>query len=183
MKRSFKIAVISGIVAVIIISVALTVHFRLSETERSEIESGTEQNEKESTSQIADEILKSIQNKPESENEQNESNEQTQTTNSISQIEISIMKVDGVYRWSTSSGMNPMLTLHVNMTNPISFTNPTDITHAFVIEQNGTQFLSTKDITPGLSGKISPKPNITGVFEYHCKYHPDTMKGILNVVP
>ena len=45
MKRSFKMAVISGIVAVIIISVALTVHFRLSETERSEIESGTEQNE------------------------------------------------------------------------------------------------------------------------------------------
>ena len=188
MKRSFKIALISGIVAVIIISAALTVHFRLSETERSEVESGTEQNEKESASQIANEIVNSLQNKPESENEQNEgneqneSNEQTQTTNS-SQIEISVMQVDGVYRWSTSSGMNPVLTLHVNMTNPISFTNPTNATHAFVIGQNGKQFLATKDITPGLSGKINPKPDITGVFEYHCKYHPDTMKGILNVVP
>ncbi|MGI0056134.1 MAG: cupredoxin domain-containing protein [Nitrosarchaeum sp.] len=81
------------------------------------------------------------------------------------------------------SGMNPMLTLHVNMKNPIHFTNPTDITHAFVIGQNGTVVLSTKDLTPGLSGKTSIKPTHIGVFEYHCKYHPDTMNGILNVVP
>ncbi|MCI4433654.1 MAG: hypothetical protein JHC41_08700, partial [Nitrosopumilus sp.] len=67
MKRTFKIAIISCIVAVIIISAALTVHFRLSETEKSEIASGAEQNEKESASQVANEIVNSLQNKPNSE--------------------------------------------------------------------------------------------------------------------
>ena len=84
MKRTSKIAIISGIVAVIIISAALTVHFRLSETEKSEIASGAEQNEKESASQVANEIVNSLQNKPESEEnenaEQGENAEQSETT-------------------------------------------------------------------------------------------------------
>ena len=200
MKNSFKIAIIVGIVSIVIIAAAaLTVHSRLSESEKSEIQSGAEQKENETPSQVANEIVNSLQNKPNSESgeqnegsESNENNEQSETTNSTSLIEttnstslieVSAMEVDGVYRWSTSSGMNPVLTLHTNMKNPIHFTNPTDITHAFVIGQNGTTVLSTKDLTPGLSGKISIKPTHIGVFEYHCKYHPDTMKGILNVVP
>jgi heme/copper-type cytochrome/quinol oxidase subunit 2 len=190
MKSSFKIAIIVGIVAVVIIaSTALIVHSRLSVSEQSEIQSGAEQNENETPSQLANEIVNSLQNPPSSESgetnegsESNEINEQTQTS-SLDQIDISIIDFDGIYRWSTPSGINPTITLHANMTNPISFTNPTNTTHAFVIEQNGKQFLSTADITPGLSGKIALKPDITGVFEYHCKYHPDTMKGILNVVP
>lgn len=189
MKRSSKIAIISGIVAVILISVALTVHFRLSETERSEIESGTEQNEKESASQIANEIVNSLQNKPESEeNENAETNENTEQnenapTTIANHIEISVIEVDKTYRWSSTAEINPPITLTVNMGNEIRFTNPTDTKHAFVIGQNGTVVLATKDLGPGLSGKISVKPTKTGVFEYHCKYHSDTMKGILNVEP
>ena len=83
MKRSYKIAIISCIVAVVIITAALTVHFRLSETEKSEIQSGAEQNEKESASQVANEIVNSLQNKPESEQsanaEQSENTEQSET--------------------------------------------------------------------------------------------------------
>ncbi len=171
-----------------IITAALTVHFRLSESEKSEVQSGAEQNEKESPSQVANEILDSLQNKPNSESgeqnegsESNENNEKTETTNSTSQIEISAIKVDGAYRWSTSAGINPVLTLHTNMKNPMHFTNPTDTKHAFIIERNGTAILTTKDLESSLSGNISIKPTKTGVFEYHCKYHPDTMKGILNV--
>jgi len=78
LNRSFKIAIISGIVAVVLISAALAVHFKLSESERSEVESGAEQNEKESASQVANEIINSIQNKPESENEGNEQNEMSE---------------------------------------------------------------------------------------------------------
>ena len=50
-------------------------HIRLSETEKSEVQSGAEQNEKKTPSQVANEIVNSIQNKPESENEGNEQNE------------------------------------------------------------------------------------------------------------
>lgn len=77
------------IVAVAIISIALTVHFRLSETERSEIESGDEKKEKESAGQIANEIVNSLQNKPNS--EQNENKEQTETT-----LQSYVKTIDGV---------------------------------------------------------------------------------------
>ena len=197
MKRTSKIAIISGIVAVVIIAAALTVHFRLSETEKSEVESGAEQKEKESPSQIANEIIQSLQNKPGSEQnktaeqsettEQNENAEQTENTapnTPASHIEISIIEVDNTYRWSASAGINPPITIIVNATNVIQFANPTDIKHAFIISSNGTVVVQSKDIVPGLTaGKLSIKPTRTGVFEYHCKYHPDTMKGILTVEP
>jgi plastocyanin len=192
LKRSFKIAIISGILAVVIIAAALTVHFRLSETEKSEIQSGAEQKEKESASQIANEIVNSLQNKPKSEqNENAETNENTEQTEKTapntpaSHMEISIIEVDNTYRWSTSTGINPPITLTANVANVLQFTNPTDTKHAFIIGgSNGTVVLQSKDIVPGLSaGKLSITPNRTGVFEYHCKYHPDTMKGIVTVEP
>ncbi len=63
MKRSSKIAIISGIAAAVIISaIALTVHFRLSAIE------GNEQNKNETASQIAKEIVGNLTgNKPHSE--------------------------------------------------------------------------------------------------------------------
>jgi hypothetical protein len=55
MKRSSKIAIISGIaVAVIISTIALTVHYRLAAIE------GNEQNKNETASQIAKEIVGNI---------------------------------------------------------------------------------------------------------------------------
>jgi len=179
LNRTSKIAIISGIVAVILISAALTVHFRLSETEKSEIASGAEQNEKESASQVANEIANSLQNKPES----NESGEQSESMSNTSQIEISVKEIDEVYRWSNSNEINPTITLTANVDNAIQFTNPTDTKHAFIIEANGTEPLADFDIGPGSSGKLTLKPTTTGVFEYHCEYHPDTMKGIINVEP
>ena len=195
MNRSSKIAIISGIVAVVLIAAALTVHFRLSETEKSEIQSGSEQNEKESASQVANEIVNSIQNKPESEEnesaepaettKQNENVEQTEITapNTPSQIEISIKEIDEVYGWSNSNETNPTITLSANIDNVIQFTNPTNTKHAFIIEAGGTEPLADFDIGPDSTGELTIKPTTTGVFEYHCEYHPDTMKGILIVVP
>jgi len=55
LKRSAKIAIISGIaVAVIISAIALTVHYRLSAVE------GNEQSKNETASQIAKEIVGNI---------------------------------------------------------------------------------------------------------------------------
>jgi len=192
LKRTFKIAIISGIIAVVLISAALAVHFKLSESEKSEVASGAEQNEKESASQVANEIINSIQNKPSSESnesgespgtsESNESAEQT-TIPTTSPTAITVKQVDGVYMWSNATTTNPVITLIANMKNPLHFTNPTDAIHSFVIEQNGTVFLQTKDLGVGLSGNISINPTTTGTFDYHCKYHPDTMKGTLIVIP
>jgi uncharacterized protein YpmB len=55
LKRSAKIAIISGIAVTVIISaIALTVHYRLSAIE------GNEQNKNETASQIAKEIVGNI---------------------------------------------------------------------------------------------------------------------------
>jgi uncharacterized cupredoxin-like copper-binding protein len=78
LKRSTKLSIIFGIVSVVLIAAALTVHFRLSESERNEIESGTEQNEKESASEITNEVANSLLNKPES--EENEIGEEYENT-------------------------------------------------------------------------------------------------------
>jgi len=101
LKRTSKIAIIAGIVAVVLVAAALTVHFRLSESEKSEIESGAEQNEKESVSDVANEVVQSLQNKPESEQsetgEGNENSEQTETTEQTETMLPSyVTMVDGV---------------------------------------------------------------------------------------
>ena len=89
MKRSTKLSIIFGIVSVVLIAAALTVHFRLSESERTEVESGTEQNEKESASEITNEVANSLLNKPES--EENEIGEEYENT-----IPSYVKIVDGV---------------------------------------------------------------------------------------
>lgn len=89
LKRSTKLSIIFGIVSVVLIAAALTVHFRLSESERTEIESGTEQNEKESASEITNEVANSLLNKPES--EENEIGEEYENT-----LPSYVKMVDGV---------------------------------------------------------------------------------------
>jgi len=195
LKSSSKITIIAGIAAIVIVGIALTVHFRLSETEKSEIESGSEQHEKESASQIANEIIQSLQNKPESqeneaveEGKSSEENENTPNTTTepneaTGQIDISVNEVDEVYSWSGSSGDNPEITLAANMENTLQIINPTDTKHEFVITLDGEEIVASGDIEPESSGKITIIPTGTGVFEYHCEYHPDTMKGIITIQP
>ena len=89
MKRSTKLSIIFGILSVVLIAAALTVHFRLSESERTEIESGTEQNEKESASEITNEVANSLLTKPEL--EENEIGKEYENT-----LPSYIKKVDGV---------------------------------------------------------------------------------------
>jgi len=85
------------------------------------------------------------------------------------------------YRWSTDSGINPTLELVANASNVIQIQNPTDTKHELVIESNDTELAASGDIGPDSSGELTFKPTMTGTFEYHCEYHPDTMKGTIEV--
>jgi plastocyanin len=88
----------------------------------------------------------------------------------------------GVYRWIGSSGgtINPTLKVSANTANIIKIQNPTDTKHQLIIDTN-TQS-SSGDINPNSSGQLSFKPTTTGTFTYHCEYHPQTMKGTIQVV-
>ncbi len=96
-------------------------------------------------------------------------------------IKMSAKEVDEVYRWSTDAGINPTLKLVANANNMIQIQNPTDDKHELVIELNDTELASSGDIGPDSSGELTFRPTMTGALEYHCEYHPDTMKGTIEV--
>jgi hypothetical protein len=96
-------------------------------------------------------------------------------------IKMSAKEVDEVYRWSTDAGINPTLKLVANANNVIQIQNPTDEKHELVIESDDTELASSGDIGPDSSGELTFKPTMAGTLEYHCEYHPDTMKGTIEV--
>jgi plastocyanin len=85
------------------------------------------------------------------------------------------------YRWqNTSDAINPTLHLIANTDYVIKIKNPTDTKHELIITSNGTETKSN-ELKPGKNGKLNFNANSTGTFEYHCEYHPDTMKGIIEI--
>ena len=115
------------------------------------------------------------------------------TTNSASQtqqqqppipgaIQLSAKEASGDYRWinATNGAINPTMNFAVNSNKTILMQNPTDTKHQLLIDVNGKQ-LTSGDIASGSSGLLSFKPGVIGVFQYHCLYHPTTMKGIIQV--
>jgi plastocyanin len=95
-------------------------------------------------------------------------------------IQLSAKEASGGYRWinATNGAINPTMNFAVNTT--IQLQNPTDAKHQLIIDVNSKQ-LTSGDIASGSSGLLSFKPGVTGVFQYHCLYHPTTMKGIVQV--
>jgi plastocyanin len=86
------------------------------------------------------------------------------------------------YRWqNTSKAINPTLHLIANTDYLIKIKNPTDTKHELIIGSNGTELKKSSEINPGKSGKFTFNANSTGTLEYHCEYHPDTMKGIIEI--
>ena len=109
-------------------------------------------------------------------------NNQTDTGQNMTKtIPISATEEEEVYRWSNVQGTNPTLGFLINANNTVVILNPTDEKHEMIIESNGNEVASSGDIAPSSSGQVSFTPNMTGTLEYHCEYHPDTMKGTILV--
>ncbi len=106
------------------------------------------------------------------------------TNSNNSSISLSVKNVGGEYKWTnaTSGVENPELNLNANVNNTIQIQNPTDTKHELIIDSQGKEVAASGDIAPGASGQVSFKPNGTGIFSYHCQYHPDTMKGTVKLI-
>jgi plastocyanin len=104
------------------------------------------------------------------------------TTNNT--IQLSTKEVKEVYNWiDTSNGAsNPTLKVFANASNIIKIQNPTDTKHELIIDTGADVLPSSDDINPNSSGQLSFKPTTTGTFTYHCAYHPQTMKGTIQVI-
>src|ERR687897_2764065 len=105
----------------------------------------------------------------------------TQEENNI--IQLGVVEQQEVYRWSDDNGTtNPTLKLIVNADNIVQIQNPTDEEHEMIIEsQQGNELTTSGDIEPNSSGELSFRPNMTGTFQYHCEYHPSTIRGMIEV--
>ena len=104
-------------------------------------------------------------------------------TNSSSSIALNALELKNeTYRWqNTSEAINPTLHLIANTDYLINIKNPTDTKHELIIGSNGTELAKSNEIEPDKNGKFTFNANSTGTLEYHCEYHPDTMKGIIEI--
>ena len=86
-----------------------------------------------------------------------------------------------LYSWFVGSQENPTITLVANSPASITIQNPTETKHELVIESNGQEVASSGDIASGGSGQLTYTPTAAGTLQYHCQYHPTTMKGTIQV--
>src|ERR671930_1717751 len=110
----------------------------------------------------------------------------TNSTNNTNNntIQLSVKEKSEVYKWlnSTSGKTNPTLRFLANTNNLIQIKNPTDTKHELIIDSQGKELKSSGDISPNSSRQMSFMTNMTGTLQYHCEYHPTTMKGTIKVV-
>ena len=87
-----------------------------------------------------------------------------------------------IYTWANKEGTNPILNFKQNADNVVQLKNPTDSVHQLVITSAGKQVASKGDIKPRKSGELSfANANQGETLEYHCLYHPNTMKGTITI--
>ena len=112
-------------------------------------------------------------------NENTMTNDKNSSTNTL---QLSANEKKGVYTWANKEGTNPILNFKQNADNVVQLKNPTDSVHQMIITSAGKQVASSGDIKPGKSGELSfANVNQGETLEYHCLYHPSTMKGTITI--
>jgi hypothetical protein len=102
-------------------------------------------------------------------------------------VQVNATEINEVYRWQINGQMNPDLRLLANTAYTFTVQNPTDSKHELIIaDSQGKDLATSGDIQPGGSGILNFKTNMTSsggnMLGYHCEYHPDLMKGAIQIV-
>jgi hypothetical protein len=108
----------------------------------------------------------------------------TLTQNSV---QVNATETNEVYRWQINGQTNPDLRLLANTAYTFTVQNPTDATHELrIADSQGKDLATSGDIQPDGSGMLNFKTNMTSsgsdMFRYYCEYHPDLMKGAIQIV-
>jgi Cupredoxin-like domain len=92
-------------------------------------------------------------------------------------------EINETYRWINSSGgINPTLGIVKGSEYLIKIKNPTDKEHELIIEDaKHSEIGTSKEIQPGKNTEFKFNTEKTGQLNYYCKYHPETMRGIINI--
>jgi hypothetical protein len=113
----------------------------------------------------------------------------TTVTPTENTIKVNATEKNEVYRWQINGQINPDLRLTANTPYTFTVQNPTDTKHELIIaDSQGKELATTGDLQAGSSGQLTFKPNMTSssdennMLGYHCEYHPDLMKGSIQIV-
>jgi uncharacterized cupredoxin-like copper-binding protein len=115
-------------------------------------------------------------------NETNESNTKQAIVNST--IVLNPQETNKTYNWVNSSGgINPTLGIAKGTEYVIKIKNPTDTKHELIIEDaKHSELGKSKEIQPGKNIEFKFSTEKTGQLNYYCEYHPDTMRGVINII-
>ena len=114
----------------------------------------------------------------------------TPTTITLSEnaVQVNATEIKG-YKWQINGQFNPDLRMLANTAYTFTVQNPTDSKHELIIaDSQGKDLATSGDIQPGGgSGILNFKTNMTSsgggnMLGYHCEYHPDLMKGAIQIV-
>lgn len=103
-------------------------------------------------------------------------------------VQVNATEKNEVYRWQINGQTNPDLRLIANTAYTFTVQNPTDSKHELIIaDSQGKELATSGEIQPGSSGILNFKTNTTSssggnMLGYHCEYHPDLMKGAIQIV-
>jgi hypothetical protein len=122
--------------------------------------------------------------------QQSDNNNATTVTPTENTIKVNATEKNEVYRWQINGQINPDLRLTANTAYTFTVKNPTDTKHELIIaDSQDKELATTGDLQPGSSGQLTFKPNMTSssgggnnMIGYHCEYHPDLMKGAIQIV-
>jgi uncharacterized cupredoxin-like copper-binding protein len=115
-------------------------------------------------------------------NETRESNINEATVNNT--IILNPQETNKTYNWVNSSGgINPTLGIAKGTEYVIKIKNPTDTKHELIIEDaKHSKMGKSKEIQPGKNTEFRFSTDKTGQLNYYCEYHPDTMRGVINII-
>jgi hypothetical protein len=104
-------------------------------------------------------------------------------------VQVNATEMNEVYRWQINGQINPDLRLLADTAYTFTVQNPTDTKHELIIaDSQGKDLATSGDIQLGASGILNLKTNMTSsdgggnMLGYHCEYHPDLMKGSIQIV-
>jgi plastocyanin len=101
-------------------------------------------------------------------------------------FQLTATQVNGTYLWVDNNSMyNPTLMLKANTDNTISVKSLQNDTeeHELVVQSwNNQTYTESEEIEGGSFDEVLFNPGNNGSMKYHCEYHPDTMRGTIQVV-
>jgi hypothetical protein len=101
-------------------------------------------------------------------------------------FQLTATPVNGTYLWVDNNSMyNPTLMLKANTDNTLSvksLQNDTEEHELIVQSWNNQTYTESEEIEGGSSDEVLFNPGNNSSMNYHCEYHPDTMRGTIQMV-